>query len=178
MYCYAERLYATTYKTGLASEVKPWRARFGAWYEMFPRSTSLERGRHGTFKDCEARLPYVAGMGFDILYLPPIHPIGRTFRKGKNNSLTPEPDDVGMGSALHGSPGTPPHTAEVSRPIPGMQTPGPSAAPGEHPLQEPQAAPDQRGANLRRRAGFTFCCPHAGIVSGSGSLAACCVARS
>jgi starch synthase (maltosyl-transferring) len=79
------------------------RARFGAWYEMFPRSTSPVPGEHGTFKTTEARLPYVAGMGFDVLYLPPIHPIGRAFRKGPNNSLTPGPNDPGSPWAI-GSP--------------------------------------------------------------------------
>ncbi|MBM3792154.1 MAG: alpha-1,4-glucan--maltose-1-phosphate maltosyltransferase, partial [Acidobacteria bacterium] len=68
--------------------------------EMFPRSCSPIPGRHGTFKDCEARLPYVAEMGFDILYLPPIHPIGRAFRKGKNNVLAAGPDDVGSPWAI------------------------------------------------------------------------------
>ena len=62
------------------------KARCSAWYEMFPRSAALEPGRHGTFRDCEARLDYVARLGFDVLYLPPIHPIGLSFRKGKNNS--------------------------------------------------------------------------------------------
>ena len=61
-------------------------ARFSAWYEMFPRSCVSEPGRHGTFKDCEAQLPRIAEMGFDVLYFPPIHPIGRSFRKGKNNN--------------------------------------------------------------------------------------------
>ena len=81
------------------------RARFGAWYEMFPRSCSPTPGRHGTFKDTEARLPYVAGMGFDVLYLPPIHPIGRAFRKGPNNTLTPGPDDPGSPWAIGGPEG-------------------------------------------------------------------------
>ncbi|MEW5978683.1 MAG: alpha-1,4-glucan--maltose-1-phosphate maltosyltransferase [Acidobacteriota bacterium] len=76
------------------------KARFSAWYELFPRSCAAEVGRHGTFKDCEARLPYVAGMGFDVLYLPPIHPIGRTHRKGRNNSVTPTPDDPGSPWAI------------------------------------------------------------------------------
>jgi len=75
------------------------RASFGAWYEMFPRSAADEP-RHGTLQDVEARLPYVAAMGFDILYLPPIHPIGRSHRKGKNNSPTAEPDDVGSPWAI------------------------------------------------------------------------------
>ncbi|MEJ2033819.1 MAG: alpha-1,4-glucan--maltose-1-phosphate maltosyltransferase [Deltaproteobacteria bacterium] len=76
------------------------RARFGTWYEMFPRSCSPEPDRHGTFKDCEARLPYIAEMGFDVIYLPPVHPIGRSFRKGKNNTPTPDPDDVGSPWAI------------------------------------------------------------------------------
>src|SRR5436309_3186689 len=71
------------------------RARFGAWYEMFPRSTAAEPGRHGTFRDVEARLPAVTAMGFDVLYLPPVHPIGRAFRKGPNNTLTAGPDHPG-----------------------------------------------------------------------------------
>ncbi len=62
---------------------------------MFPRSAAEEQGRHGTLRDVEKRLPYVAGMGFDVLYLPPIHPIGRKFRKGKNNATEAGPDDVG-----------------------------------------------------------------------------------
>ena len=62
------------------------KARFSAWYEFFPRSASATPGRHGTFQDLIARLPYVAEMGFDVLYLPPIHPIGQSHRKGKNNT--------------------------------------------------------------------------------------------
>src|SRR2546421_3509308 len=71
------------------------RARFSAWYEVFPRSTSPDPGRAGTFQDLETRLPYVAGMGFHILYLPPIHPIGRAFRKGRNNTVSGTRNDVG-----------------------------------------------------------------------------------
>ena len=70
------------------------KASFSAWYEMFPRSASRS-GSHGTLKDVEARLPYVASMGFDVLYLPPIHPIGKSYRKGRNNSSVASPDDVG-----------------------------------------------------------------------------------
>jgi starch synthase (maltosyl-transferring) len=73
------------------------KAGFSAWYEMFPHSASPVPGQHGTFKDCEARLPYIAELGFDVLYLPPIHPIGITNRKGKNNTIT----------ATTGDPGTP-----------------------------------------------------------------------
>ncbi len=76
------------------------RAGFSAWYEMFPRSASLEEGSHGTFNDVAARLPYVAQMGFDVLYLPPIHPIGRIKRKGRNNALAAEPGDVGSPWAI------------------------------------------------------------------------------
>jgi starch synthase (maltosyl-transferring) len=77
-------------------------ARFSAWYELFPRSFG-KKGVHGTLADVEAVLPYVAGMGFDVLYLPPIHPIGTTNRKGRNNSLTPKAGDVGSPWAI-GSP--------------------------------------------------------------------------
>ena len=76
------------------------KARFSAWYEVFPRSCSPEPGRHGTLRDCEAMLPYIASMGFDVVYLPPIHPIGQTFRKGKNNSVAAQPDDVGSPWAI------------------------------------------------------------------------------
>ena len=76
------------------------RARFSTWYELFPRSCSPEPGRHGTFRDCEAWLPHIAELGFDVLYLPPIHPIGRTHRKGKNNSLVAGPDDPGSPWAI------------------------------------------------------------------------------
>ena len=75
------------------------RARFSAWYEMFPRSTG-PRGQHGTFRTAAERLPYIAGMGFDVLYLPPIHPIGHTFRKGKNNQPSAGPGDVGSPWAI------------------------------------------------------------------------------
>ncbi|MGH6646999.1 alpha-1,4-glucan--maltose-1-phosphate maltosyltransferase [Aquabacterium sp.] len=81
------------------------RARYSSWYELFPRSTSPEPGQHGTFKDVEARLPYVAEMGFDVLYFPPIHPIGREKRKGRNNALTTEAGDVGSPWAIGASEG-------------------------------------------------------------------------
>lgn len=76
------------------------RARAGAWYEMVPRSQSPVPGRHGTFDDCIARLPDIANLGFDVLYLTPIHPIGRTNRKGKNNILNAGPDDPGSFYAI------------------------------------------------------------------------------
>jgi starch synthase (maltosyl-transferring) len=76
------------------------RARFSTWYELFPRSTAPLAGQHGTFRDVIARLPYVAGLGFDVLYLPPIHPIGTAFRKGPNNALSAGPGDPGVPWAI------------------------------------------------------------------------------
>lgn len=99
----ADRDHETVSEPELPIDVDRPRARFSTWYEMFPRSASPEPGRHGTFADVERLLPYVAGMGFDVLYLPPIHPIGTTHRKGRNNALVPEPDDVGSPWAI-GSP--------------------------------------------------------------------------
>ena len=81
------------------------RARNGAWYEMVPRSQGKTPGVHGTFKDCIARLPDVAAMGFDVVYFTPINPIGETNRKGKNNALTAEPGDVGSPYAIGGAAG-------------------------------------------------------------------------
>jgi starch synthase (maltosyl-transferring) len=97
---YPDRRFATTYEKKLLVVVDRTKARFSAWYGMFPRSCSEEAERHGTFKDCEARLPYIAQMGFDVLYLPPIHPIGRTHRKGKNNVHEAGPDDPGSPWAI------------------------------------------------------------------------------
>ncbi len=101
-----ERRCATDYPHVLGVAVERGRARFGAWYEMFPRSASPVPGRHGTFRDCIDLLPHIAGMGFDVLYLPPIHPIGVTNRKGPNNSLECRPGDPGspwaIGSELGG----------------------------------------------------------------------------
>jgi starch synthase (maltosyl-transferring) len=84
------------------------KARFSSWYEFFPRSTG-PKGGHGTFADATKELPRIARLGFDVVYLPPIHPIGRTFRKGKNNSLTPTADDVGSPWAIGNEHGG--HTA-------------------------------------------------------------------
>ncbi len=92
---YPDNQYPTTYDKELLVVVDREKTRFSTWYEMFPRSCSSEPGKHGTFKDCERRLRYVAAMGFDVLYLPPIHPIGRTHRKGKNNVLEAGPNDPG-----------------------------------------------------------------------------------
>jgi len=96
---------ATVYDRTLAVQVDRARARFGAWYELFPRSCSREQGKHGTFRECEALLPYVAEMGFDVLYLPPIHPIGVTHRKGKNNTPTAGPEDPGSPWAIGAAEG-------------------------------------------------------------------------
>ena len=101
----------TRYSRELEIYVDRERARFAAWYEMFPRSATEPRPspRHGTFADAAAQLPRIARLGFDVVYLPPIHPIGRTFRKGKNNSLVAEPDDVGSPWAIGNEHGG--HTA-------------------------------------------------------------------
>jgi starch synthase (maltosyl-transferring) len=80
-------------------------ARFANWYEIFPRSQSGDATRHGTFRDVIAGLPRIAGMGFDVLYFPPIHPIGRRNRKGRNNTLTPAADDPGSPYAIGAAEG-------------------------------------------------------------------------
>jgi starch synthase (maltosyl-transferring) len=85
------------------------RARHGAWYELFPRSVSPEPGRHGTLRDVATLVPEIAELGFDVLYLPPIHPIGRTHRKGRNNSPTAGPNDPGSPWAIGSEAGG--HTA-------------------------------------------------------------------
>jgi starch synthase (maltosyl-transferring) len=96
---------ASRYAKQLSVTVDREKARFSAWYEVFPRSCSPEAGRHGTFSDCELWLPRIAAMGFDVVYLPPIHPIGQLFRKGKNNSVEPGPDDVGSPWAIGSAEG-------------------------------------------------------------------------
>jgi starch synthase (maltosyl-transferring) len=80
-------------------------AGFSAWYELFPRSQGIVPGKHGTFEDTAERLPEIAAMGFDVIYLPPIHPIGVAHRKGRNNSVTCEPNDVGSPWAIGGKEG-------------------------------------------------------------------------
>jgi starch synthase (maltosyl-transferring) len=100
MTAYPDRRSATDYEKELEVVVDREKARFSAWYEMFPRSCSDEPGKHGTFKDCERRLHYIAEMGFDVLYFPPIHPIGLTHRKGRNNSAVTDPDDPGSPWAI------------------------------------------------------------------------------
>ncbi|MFJ8795993.1 alpha-1,4-glucan--maltose-1-phosphate maltosyltransferase, partial [Streptomyces sp. NPDC102462] len=79
------------------------RALYGSWYEFFPRSEGTPEEPHGTFRTAARRLGPIADMGFDVVYLPPIHPIGTTHRKGRNNTLTAHPDDVGVPWAI-GSP--------------------------------------------------------------------------
>jgi starch synthase (maltosyl-transferring) len=97
---YPDMRYATRYGKELPVAVERLKALFSTWYEMFPRSCSREPGRHGTFQDCEAVLPEIQRMGFDVLYLPPIHPIGKTNRKGKNNTLQVTEHDVGSPWAI------------------------------------------------------------------------------
>ena len=104
-----DRRLATRYGRELEVIVDRERARFGAWYELFPRSTSTDPDRHGTFADLEKRLSYVADLGFDIVYLPPIHPIGRTKRKGANNAVDAGPDAPGVPWAIGAEEGG--HTA-------------------------------------------------------------------
>jgi starch synthase (maltosyl-transferring) len=104
MTLYADRTNATQYAKQLEVVVDPVQARFSTWYELFPRSAAAN-GKHGTFRDVEGWLPHIASMGFDVLYFPPIHPIGISFRKGRNNTLTPDPDDVGSPWAIGGKDG-------------------------------------------------------------------------
>jgi len=106
---YPDKRFATESDCEYSLVVDPVRARFSAWYEMFPRSTAASTisgpGRHGTFADCEARLPYIAELGFNVVYLPPIHPIGRTFRKGPNNNPDSQPGDEGSPWAIGSAEG-------------------------------------------------------------------------
>jgi starch synthase (maltosyl-transferring) len=97
---YLSRQFATRYTKELAVIIDRPKALFSAWYERFPRSCSPDPKRHGTLSDCEQILPEIAGMGFDVFYLSPIHPIGNTNRKGKNNSPTASPDDPGSPWAI------------------------------------------------------------------------------
>ena len=99
----------TRYRRELEVVVDRVAARFGAWYELFPRSMSDDPRRHGTFDDVIRHLPRVRDMGFDVLYLAPIHPIGCAFRKGRNNALTAGPDDPGSPYAIGSAEGG--HTA-------------------------------------------------------------------
>lgn len=100
---YSDRRFAATRTLELIVDRK--RAAFSSWYELFPRSAAPKAGTHGTFKDVQARLPYLAEMGFDVLYFPPIHPIGRVNRKGTNNALRARPNDVGSPWAIGAAEG-------------------------------------------------------------------------
>lgn len=97
---YSDRPLAVTYPKKLVVAAEREKAGFSAWYEMFPHSCTTREGKHGTFKGCETRLPYIAEMGFDVLYFPPIHPVGHTNRKGKNNTVTANPGDPGTPWAI------------------------------------------------------------------------------
>lgn len=109
VFCYADRRGAACYEPSLKVIVERERARFSTWYEMFPRSAGSNPSGSGTFAEAEERLPDIAAMGFDVLYLPPIHPIGRTFRKGRNNALVARPGDPGSPWAIGAAEGG--HTA-------------------------------------------------------------------
>ncbi|HSJ50972.1 MAG TPA: alpha-1,4-glucan--maltose-1-phosphate maltosyltransferase [Actinomycetota bacterium] len=106
---YPDRRHQGVFPRELRVTVDPPLARFSAWYELFPRSTGRVRGRHGTFDDVIARLPYVEKLGFDVLYLPPIHPVGHARRKGPNNTPSANPDDPGSPWAIGAREGG--HTA-------------------------------------------------------------------
>ncbi len=97
---YPDLSFATRHPVEFPLWIDRARAGFSAWYELFPRSASSISHQHGTLRDVAALVPEIAAMGFDVLYLPPIHPIGTAFRKGRNNSTTPEPGDVGSPWAI------------------------------------------------------------------------------
>jgi starch synthase (maltosyl-transferring) len=97
---YPDLTFATRYRQELHLWVDRERARYSTWYELFPRSTSPDPARHGSFADVKALLPSIAAMGFDVLYLPPIHPIGTAFRKGRNNSVASTQEDPGSPWAI------------------------------------------------------------------------------
>jgi starch synthase (maltosyl-transferring) len=100
-----DRPFATEHAPAIPIDVDRPQAGFASWYEMFPRSATDDPTRHGTFADVVTRLPMVRAMGFDVLYFPPIHPIGTTNRKGRNNALRADPDDVGSPYAIGGPEG-------------------------------------------------------------------------
>ncbi|MFL6622583.1 MAG: maltotransferase domain-containing protein [Sulfurifustis sp.] len=102
---HADRRFATVYEPELAVVVDPPRAGFGAWYEFFPRSCTDDPARPARLQDCMPRLREAAAMGFDVVYLPPVHPIGRTNRKGRNNAEQARPDDVGSPWAIGAAEG-------------------------------------------------------------------------
>jgi starch synthase (maltosyl-transferring) len=97
---YVQKDIVTIYDKVLEIKVERKKALFSAWYELFPRSTAPEEGQHGTFRDVIKVLPNIASMGFDVLYLPPIHPIGKSFRKGKDNAPRAKPGEPGSPWAI------------------------------------------------------------------------------
>ena len=135
----ADRRRATVYDRVLRVLVDRERARFASWYEMFPRSGGTDPTRSATFREAESALPRIAAMAFDVLYLPPVHPIGHTHRKGRNNTLTPAPDDVGSPWAIGSEAGG--HTAV---------DPGPRHARGLRPFLRGRSKPRPRGGARSR----------------------------
>ncbi len=105
MQAYADPVLTTRYAGELAVTVERPLALFSSWYELFPRSCCPPGADHGTFRECERLLPEIARMGFDIVYFPPIHPIGRTHRKGRNNAVVAEEDDPGSPWAIGAAEG-------------------------------------------------------------------------
>jgi starch synthase (maltosyl-transferring) len=102
---YPDLTLATKYEKDLTLWVDRERARYSTWYELFPRSASPDGTRHGTLSDVQERLSEIAAMGFDVLYMPPIHPIGVAYRKGPNNSVTAQPGDYGSPWAIGAAEG-------------------------------------------------------------------------
>jgi starch synthase (maltosyl-transferring) len=102
---YPDKRFATESEREYSIVVDPAVARFSAWYEFFPRSAAEEAGKHGTFADCEKRLPSIAEMGFNVVYLPPIHPIGVMFRKGSNNNPESQSGECGSPWAIGSAEG-------------------------------------------------------------------------
>jgi starch synthase (maltosyl-transferring) len=99
------RAFKTRLNTPIAIDSERRIAEFASWYELFPRSQSGDPHRHGTFDDVVQRLPAIRAMGFDVVYFPPIHPIGKTNRKGRNNALKAGPDDPGSPYAIGSAEG-------------------------------------------------------------------------
>jgi starch synthase (maltosyl-transferring) len=100
-----QRPFRTQHEPRLPIEIERPQAGFASWYELFPRSATDDPRRHGRFDDVIALLPAIRDMGFDVLYFPPIHPIGTTNRKGRNNNLRPEPGDLGSPYAIGAAEG-------------------------------------------------------------------------
>jgi starch synthase (maltosyl-transferring) len=105
MHAADDQPFANELTPAIPLEVDRPQAAFASWYEMFPRSATDDPERHGTFSDVIARLPLIRSMGFDVLYFPPINPIGTTNRKGRNNALRAEPGDLGSPYAIGGPEG-------------------------------------------------------------------------